>query len=209
MKHFVWLVPFLISSCILMSRDIDYDVLTHKLDETRLASFQVDRDSSFFKKGIITLQGEINNYKARIINEQLLLLDSMEGIPKITILLNSHGGDSASAFFIINTLSSIEKKVDVICVGYCFSAACAVLQSATGKRLTFKETVFLIHGPVGENASEEFKRITARNYTEIITKNTRLPGSWFPLDENDHFFSVEDAVKYDFVDDVVSDYLPN
>jgi len=205
----LFIIILFIQSCSISinTPDIDYSKLRNALDDNILISDALNKDSLFFKKGIITLQGEIGSAYMRFVSEQILLLDSMENISKITIILNSTGGDYSAAIFLVNTIQSINKKVDIICNGYCFSAAAGILQSATGKRLTLPKTLFMVHAPQPTNKNVKIPEraliISNNYYTELISKKSKLPNDWFPLSKKMHYFSVDEAKKYMFVDEVL------
>ena len=154
--------------------------------------------------GRIRLYGDVNGYAARAVCERLDILAEMDNVERITIYINSKGGSVDGYLPIINTINLMSKPVDTVNHGFCVSAACIVHQSATGNRLASRNAIFGLHAlRSASHGSDELRALQQSRYTETIRKRSNLPSDWFPLSSELIHFSTEEALQYEFIDDVI------
>jgi len=164
--------------------------------------------SPLARSGKIFLNGTIDMAKATEISQKLLVLDSEENVGRITLYINSGGGYGDAFLEIVNTMKSLGKPVDTFNQGVCSSAAAGVFQAATGRRLAYKNSVFMVHafrnsnGVSGEEADRMTKYLNQR-YAELLKEKTELPDGWFPLTDKGRYFTASKALQYRFVDEIV------
>jgi ATP-dependent Clp protease protease subunit len=165
-------------------------------------------ESPLSHSGKIYLTGNIEKTMATLICQKLIVLESDNNVSRITIYINSGGGDDDAFLAIVNTIKSLKKPVDTINQGYCMSAAAGVHQAATGKRLAYKDSFFLLHAfksKSGSTDSDSGKvvKMVNDNYTNIIRAKSALPSEWFPISETNRIFASKEALEYKFIDEII------
>ena len=98
-------------------------------------------------KKTIDISGEITQELSQSVIKRLYLLDSSRLDQKITILLNSEGGDTTQGLAIYDAIKNCQSHVEVIVNGECYSVAAWILQAAD-TRLMMPNSKMMIH--VGE-----------------------------------------------------------
>ena len=190
------LVPLLLTGCTLTVKGLDFENLAYEIGKTRF-----DCNSPLMEKRMVLLQGEVNFSMSKMVCESLIYLNEQNPNKRITLLINSRGGCGDVIPAIVSMIKSIEAPVDTVNIGWCFSAAVPIFQSATGKRYAYKDSLFLLHKLKGSN-----KQILAKmteSYTEMIREKTNLPKKWFPLGDKPVVFDAEEALEYEFVDEII------
>lgn len=160
------------------------------------------------KKGYVFVSGMMNPAMSTNIIRKMMLLDTYDDIERIRIVINTHGGEASSYRSINNAIKMIQKPVDTINVGSCYSAGVALFASATGKRYAFPKTHFMIHKPasdIGIDGVKDAVNYETNMYTDIIKRKSELPAKWFPLSQEMIFFTAEDAKKYKLVDEIITE----
>lgn len=159
------------------------------------------------QNGIVRLYGEINAFSAYDLSSKLYILNKEEDIARIKIFINSDGGEAGAYRAIVNAINDISKPVDCIVIGNCYSSACAILQSATGRRMAYKNAHFMIHkakikdGVTGNvEAALQFEM---SRYESIIREQSKLPDAWFPLSADYKFFDADFALSHGFIDEII------
>lgn len=159
------------------------------------------------QKGLIRLYGNVDSFSAQDFANKMLILNEATVPQRISIYINSNGGEAGGCRAILNIMRESTKPVDVIVIGNCYSAACAILQSATGRRMAYPNAHFMVHGPgVGSSKARRFKEalyFESKVYEEILRKRSSLPEKWFPLGREFRFFTSKDALRYNFIDEII------
>jgi len=76
------------------------------------------------------------------ITATLLLKDSEDSEKKITLFINSHGGDIRNVLMICDMMNMIEAPIETVCIGAAMDEAALILASGTpGMRLATKNAV--------------------------------------------------------------------
>jgi ATP-dependent Clp protease protease subunit len=159
-------------------------------------------------KGCIFIHEDIDPILAQEIADKILALDQRQDVQRITLLINSLGGE-ASAFRVIhNGLRLTRKPVDTVNLGNCYSAACAVFASATGRRYACENAHFMVHRPEMLYGStrdlKDMLDFEVQAYEATIKKMGSLPAEWFPLTDKKRFFTAQQALEYKFIDQIIT-----
>lgn len=145
--------------------------------------------------GKVFLNGNIEKSMATIICQKLFILDMDEKVDRITLYINSGGGEDYAYM-----------AVDTVNQGYCMSAAVGVHQAATGKRFAYKNSLFLLHAFKSRSSNSDSERLVKmvnQNFTEIIRGRSELPADWFPLSGTNRICTADEALGYKLVDEII------
>ncbi|MCR5490472.1 MAG: ATP-dependent Clp protease proteolytic subunit [Saccharofermentans sp.] len=162
----------------------------------------------------IFLTEEINTQSAISVIKQLMVLDSSDDPSPIKLYISSPGGSVSDGLAIYDTMQSMEKKIDVYCVGAVMSMAAVLYCAASGKRYIYSNAKLMIHDPLinetGGNALQ-LKSISDRllEYRETIGKLlARSTGKSleeiYELTAKDTYINAEDCVKNHFADEIIN-----
>lgn len=145
----------------------------------------------------------------------LLLKDHEDSDRKITIFINSHGGDIRNAFMLYDVITMIRAPVETICIGAAMDEALVLLAAGTpGMRLATPHAIIaatqLIHGfhmhtdlPGAQAIFEQEKQDNQR-LMEILSKTTKKTLAQVKKDfDRRVFFNAANAKKYGFIDKIV------
>lgn len=165
------------------------------------------------RQGYVFITGRIERNQAACVANKIIALDQDHKIPRITLVINSDGGETAGFRAIYNAVRMTSKPVDALNIGNCYSAACGIFAACTGRRMAYRNTHFMVHRPSMPGVIERGiykKRIDFESdiYQAVLQDAGDLPKSWFPLSGRVHYFTAEEACDYHFVDDIVES-LPN
>lgn len=175
--------------------------------------------NAFADQNIIYIWEEIDSDTAFVIVRMMEQLEE-KNVKKITLKINSIGGDVFSAFPIISKMEEMKCKgiiVETIAYGKCMSCALAIMQCGTkGYRKSQKYTRFTLHqvssldfgySTVEESyrKSEEIKEIW--NAIREITKNNSCVDDKL-LDDitthiKDYSFFADKALSLKFIDEIL------
>jgi len=148
----------------------------------------------------------------------LLLKDSEDPEKKITLFINSHGGDIRNAFMIYDVMTMIQAPIETVCIGAAMDEAVVLLAGGEpGMRLATKHSIIsatqLIHSfhmhtdLPGASALLEQDRLDNNRLMEILSKTTKKTISRVRKDfDRRVFFNANEALKYGFIDKIVKFY---
>ena len=152
-----------------------------KLDQNREASGQgsghvplTSLQESQAAQGIIDLVGEVDGDMAMYVRHVLAIAQAT-GIPEITVLISSPGGDDHHELMIYDMISRFRGASTGIVVGEAFSAACTILQACT-VRAAYPHALFLIHDPSAVSVSVD-ELVDRKKFTEL--KKGLLKSQWY------------------------------
>ena len=183
------------------------------IEERQLNVAQMDVFSRLMMDRIIFLGDQIDDYVAKIIQAQLLFLESADPKRDIQINVNSPGGSVYAGLGIYDTMQFIQPDVATICTGMAASMAAVLLcAGADGKRSALKHSRIMIHQPMGgmqgqasdiEIPAREIQKVKKELY-EIIAMHTKQPYDkvWADSDR-DYWMTAEEAKAYGMVDEVL------
>ena len=169
-------------------------------------------DEKLFKSRSISIFGQINEKTARTVSEQLLALSSESDDP-ITIYISSPGGHVESGDVVYDMIKFVKPVVRVVGTGWVASAATNIYLAANKEnRFSLPNTRYLVHQPSGGSRGDatdikiQMEEIlkTKQRINKIIAEETGQPLEQVEKDtDRDHWMSVEEAMDYGIVNQVI------
>ncbi len=165
--------------------------------------------------GNIILTGEINDELATMIVSQLRYYEHEKGNDKapVTLYINSPGGSVSAGLAIYDTMKSLTRDVQTICLGRAASMAAVILSGGTrGMRYVLPHSQVMIHQPSGGidgQASDILiaaKHIeeTRRELNSILAANCGHSYEEIALaTERDNWMNAESAVEFGIADKIL------
>ena len=188
-------------------------VIPYVIEQTGRGERSYDIYSRLLKDRIVMLSGEIDDAVASSIVAQLLFLEAEDPDKDIYLYINSPGGVVTSGFSIYDTMNYIKPDVSTICIGQAASMGAFLLScGAKGKRYALPNSRIMIHQPLGgaqgqatdiEIQAKEILRMK-EILNNILSQNSGKDLAQVEKDtDRDFFMSVEDAVQYGLIDQVL------
>jgi ATP-dependent Clp protease protease subunit len=149
------------------------------------------------------------------ITATLLLKDSEDSEKKITLFLNSHGGDIRNVLMICDMMNMVDAPIETVCIGAAMDEAALILASGTpGMRLATKNAVIscsqLSHDWITRANLTDAKKyldlamIDNKRMMEIFAKTTGKPVKQVSEDfDRRVYMTAAQAAKYGIIDKVV------
>jgi ATP-dependent Clp protease protease subunit len=196
-------------ACLMVSGCMMFSSVEATPPETSQAQPDISAwtESAEASAGCIFINGYLDGTLAAEVADKVLTLDQRKDVERITLLVNSLGGEAAAFRVIHNALRLTRKPVDTVNIGNCYSAACAVFASGTGKRYAYANTHFMVHRPQMPNGVPRDVRdmldFEVQTFESTIKRQGALPAEWFPLTDKDHFFTAQQALEYKFIDQII------
>jgi ATP-dependent protease ClpP protease subunit len=181
--------------------------------------------NAFLDENTVYLWSDIDDELAFITIRMMEQIESRElssnnKNKKITIKINSPGGDIFSAFSIISKMGELQKKgyiIETIAYGLAMSAALAILQCGTVEhRKSQKYTCFTLHQisafGAGFSTVEETDRTLAekKRLWDILRKITKDHSKVddkllndITTHNKDYYFDAEKALELGFIDSIL------
>ena len=165
---------------------------------------------------ILFLCEGITDALASDIAATLLLKDSEDSDKKITLFINSQGGDIRNVFMICDMINIISAPVETVCIGAAMDEAAVILASGTpGCRFATKNSVISVSQLTQEwmslsNVSDAKKRLALatsdnKRMMDILAKATGKPAKQIVKDfDRRVFMTAAKAEKYGFIDKTIS-----
>lgn len=161
-------------------------------------------------RGYLVLSSSVSAQMALDAVKKIVALDSDPNVQRITMIINSNGGEAGALRTIYNAMRLSHKPVDTVNIGNCYSAACAIFAGATGKRYACKDSHFMVHSPKLIRGSarkyEDVLEFEVSFFQKALRAHSHLPDEWFPLTSKHRFFSAQEALQYGFVDEVIETF---
>jgi ATP-dependent Clp protease protease subunit len=198
-----------LGACLMMSGCMMFSSMDATPAETHEATPDISlwTESSEAAAGCILINGYLDSGLAGEVADKILTLDQRKEVERITLLINSLGGEAVAFRVIHNALRLTRKPVDAVNFGNCYSAACAVFASATGKSYAYANSHFMVHRPQMPYGTPKEVRdmldFEVQTFESVIKGHGNLPAEWFPLTDRDRFFTAQQALEYKFVDAVI------
>jgi ATP-dependent Clp protease protease subunit len=186
------------------------------LETTELGEMPVDVYQKLSNDRILFICDQLSDHLATDITATLLLKDAEDPGKKITLFINSQGGDIRNALMICDMMSIIESPVETVCIGAAMDEAAIILASGTfGNRFATKNSVIsisqLIHDWMAQANLTDAKKYLElamadnKRMMEIISKTTKKTLKQVMSDfDRRMFLNAGEAVKYGLIDKVVS-----
>lgn len=186
-------------------------------EKTENGDVSYDVFSKLIESRILFLYDYITDDIATDIVATLLYLDHENDKDKISLYINSNGGDIESVFMIYDIMKIIKSPIETFCIGNAFGESALILAAGTkGKRYITKSSMirisqithaYSIHADMSsaeilfeKNKRENNKFLEALQdctgkSIKTITKDT----------QRDFYMSPEAAKKYGIIDSIVGD----
>jgi ATP-dependent Clp protease protease subunit len=185
------------------------------LENTEHGDFPVDVYQKLSNDRILFINA-ITDETATDITATLLLKDAEDPGKKITLFINSVGGDIRNVFMIYDMMQMIESPIETVCIGAAMDEAVVLLASGTlGMRFATKNCRIavsqLVHDWITHANLTDAKKILNLAVTdnkrmmEILAKCTGKTVKQVNTDfDRRVFMSAPQAAKYGIIDKVVS-----
>ncbi|HEX7927163.1 MAG TPA: ATP-dependent Clp protease proteolytic subunit [bacterium] len=162
----------------------------------------------------IIISGGTDSLLAQKVIQQLILLDHADSKKRITILINSPGGEVFSGFAIFDTARFISAPVVTVVVGLAASmGSILALCAPKGSRYATPNAKFLIHQPLlmGYQGRATDLEIQAKEIlkdreriVELYAKTTGKDAKEVAKDiDRDKWMTAEEALAYGLIDKIV------
>lgn len=186
------------------------------LEDTPLGEVPVDVYQKLSGDRILFLANYLDDNLASDIVATLLLKDHEDPDKKITLFINSHGGDIRNAFMVYDIMTMISAPIETVCIGAAMDEAIVVLAGGSpGMRLATPHAIlsatqlehnFHMHTDLpGAQALFEQEKQDNQRLMEILSKTSKKPISQVKEDfDRRVFFNAKNAMKYGFIDQIVS-----
>ena len=190
-------------------------LVPYVIEQTARGERSYDIYSRLLKDRIIFLGEAIDENVASTIVAQLLFLEAEDPDKDINLYINSPGGSVTAGMAIYDTMQYIKPQVSTICIGMAASMGAFLLSSGQkGKRYALPNAEIMIHQPLGgvQGQAEDIKihaewiLKTREKLNKILSSNTGQPLQIISRDtDRDNFMSVDEAVRYGLIDQVIRD----
>jgi len=156
--------------------------------------------------GIIPLIGEVNEEMyTRLIDCITALSNADVAYERLTILLNTYGGDLYNAFAIYDQLKSQEMKIRIVCNGPVMSAGTVILMAGDVREMTPLSFLMVHYGIDAQDSEKTYKhnghllKLLKGLYRENSNSSEKTINGWF---NSDTYFTAEEALKLGLVDKI-------
>ena len=165
---------------------------------------------------ILFICNDITDELATDITATLLLKDAEDPDKKITLFINSDGGDIRNIFMIYDMMNMISAPIETVCIGAAMDEAAVLLTAGTpGMRFATKNCRIAASQLVNDwmmraNLTDAKKYLDVamadnKRMMEIFAKTTGKTIKQVSQDlDRRVFFSASQAVKYGFIDRVIN-----
>ena len=189
------------------------NVTPYIMEERQMNITQMDVFSRLMMDRIIFLGTGIDDYVAKIIQAQLLFLESVDNSKDISIYINSPGGGVYAGLGIYDTMQFIKPDVATICTGMAASMGAVLMcAGAKGKRSALPHSRVMIHQPLGgaqgqasdiEITAREIMKLKGELY-DIIAKHSGQTVKKVHADsDRDYWMKAAEAKEYGMIDEVL------
>ncbi|HKI98170.1 MAG TPA: ATP-dependent Clp protease proteolytic subunit [bacterium] len=163
----------------------------------------------------VVISGQVDSELAQKVMQQLVLLDHDDPKARITILVNSPGGEVFSGFAIYDTMRFVSAPIVTVVTGLAASMGSIIaLAPDKGRRYSLPNAKFLIHQPLMtgyqgratdlEIQATEILRDRER-IIEIYAQNTGKKPAEIAVDiERDKWLTAEQALDYGLIEHIIT-----
>ncbi|MCZ6532375.1 MAG: ATP-dependent Clp protease proteolytic subunit [SAR324 cluster bacterium] len=163
----------------------------------------------------VIISGTVTSEMAAKVIQQLVLLEHEDSTKRITVLVNSPGGEFHSGFAIYDTLQFVSLPVITVVVGLAASMGSIIpLAAPKGSRFALPHSKFLIHQPLlmeyqgrATDLEIQAKEILRdrEKVVEIYEQHTGRKAAEIAKDiDRDKWMTAEEALKYGLIEKIVS-----
>ena len=183
-------------------------------ERTKDGEMFYDIPSRLIKDRVIFLSEPITSDVAGIISPLLFMMNTENPKEKISLWLNTPGGDAHAFLAIYDMMQLVEAPVETVCIGNAMSAGALLLAAGSkGMRLATPNSKIMIHqiqiGGIygsGTDVQIESKEIENLNtkVLEILARHSGRTLAEVRADcTHNKYLSAQEAVKYGIVDKVL------
>jgi ATP-dependent Clp protease protease subunit len=185
-------------------------------EQTDLGEMPVDVYTKLSNDRILFLTDFLDDRLATDITATLLLKDSEDPNQKITLFINSPGGDIRCVFMVYDMMNLVQAPIETVCIGSAFDEVALILAAgAPGMRFATKNATISISQleAQGTRYSDlktaksmlDLKVQDNKRFLEALSKATGKPVKTLSSDfDRRVFMNCNQAVKYGLIDKVVS-----
>lgn len=189
---------------------------TAVIESTENGDVLIDIYQKLSNDRILFICNDINDKLATDIVATLLLKDIEDSEKKITLFINSEGGDIRNVLMIYDMMNIIKSPIETVCIGSAMDEAVLLLSSGTpGMRFATKNAAIAPSQLINEwmnhadltDAKKMLEHVMEDNkrMMEIFSKTTGKPAKQIAADfERRTFMTAAQAVKYNLIDKVVN-----
>jgi ATP-dependent Clp protease protease subunit len=186
------------------------------IEETENGEMPLDVYQKLANDRILFICSQITDELATDIAATLLLKDAEDSDKKITLFINSDGGDIRNALMIYDVMSMVHAPIETVCIGSAMDEAAIILAGGTpGSRLATKNSVIavsqLVHDWYTQANLTDAKKILDQSLSDnkrmmdIIAKSCGKTIKQVSEDfERRVFMNANQAVKYGIIDRVIT-----
>lgn len=186
------------------------------LETTEHGDLPVDVYQKLSNDRILFIANDITDEVAADIVATLLLKDSEEPGKKITLFINSMGGDIRNVLMIYDMMKMIESPIETVCIGAAMDEAVVLLTAGTpGMRFATKNSQIgvsqLVHDWITQANLTDAKKILTlamndnKRMMDILSRCTGKSLKQVTEDfDRRVFMNASQATKYGLIDKVVS-----
>lgn len=184
------------------------------IEERRLNVTSMDVFSRLMMDRIIFIGTVIDDDVANIVQAQLLYLSSVSLQDKISIYINTPGGQVSSGLAIYDTMQLVAPEIETICTGMAASMGAILLSAgARGRRSILPHARVMIHQPKGGAQGQAADVLIAakelvvarKELSSLLAFHTGQDSSKVFADiDRDFWMNAEDAKKYGIIDNILT-----
>ena len=184
------------------------------IEERRLNVTSMDVFSRLMMDRIIFIGTAIDDDVANIVQAQLLYLSSVSSQDKISIYINTPGGQVSSGLAIYDTMQLVAPEIETICTGMAASMGAILLSAgARGQRSILPHARVMIHQPKGGAQGQAADVLIAakelvvarKELSSLLAFHTGQDSSKVFADiDRDFWMNAEDAKKYGIIDNILT-----
>lgn len=174
-----------------------------------------DIQSRLIKDRVIFLSEPVTKEAAGIISSLLFMMNNENKEEKISIWLNTPGGDAYAFLAIYDMMQMIQAPVETVCIGMAMSAGALLMAAGSkGRRFATPNSKFMIHqmqlslmpGGTATEIAVEAENIATmnRDIVEILARHTGQTYEKVLADcEHDTYLTAKQAKEYGIVDKII------
>lgn len=186
------------------------------LESTEHGEIPVDVYQKLANERILFLSNHIDDSTATDIVATMLLKDAEDSTSKITLFINSEGGDIRNALMIYDIMTMISSPIETVCIGAAMDEAAIILAAGTpGMRFATKNSTIAVsqlsHNWAMFSDLTDAKKVLDQSASdnkrmmEIFAKSTGKTMKMIAADfDRRIFMNPVQALKYGIIDKVIS-----
>jgi ATP-dependent Clp protease protease subunit len=185
------------------------------LEQTENGDIAMDVYQKLAQDRILFLSEDLHDDLATDMVATLLLKDSEDPDKKITLFINSHGGDIRNAFMIYDVMTMLQAPIETVCIGAAMDEALILLAGGEpGMRFATKHAIIAatqllpglhMHTDLpGAKAMMHQHKLDNDRLIDILSKTSGKTVAKIKQDfDRRVFFNAAQALKYGFIDGIV------